>query len=95
MNVLRSIRRGSAVAFTCGWISSIVVAATAALAESAETTNKALAVEMLCLAAAVTATLVYVIATLTAHIDDTQWAVGYSDKFRHAGSTEPNDHGKG
>lgn len=81
MNVLRSIRRGSALIFCCGWPASIVTAIAAVIAEDSGVRQRAMATEMVCLAAAVTATLIYVVASLTAHIDDTQWAIGYSAKF--------------
>lgn len=91
MDVLRAIRKGSAVVFTCAWLATAGAAVAGALAPTGRHAAHALVAEVLFGAVAITATLTYIVAALAGHIDDTQWAIGYSGKFLPASSRQPAD----
>ena len=88
MDVLRSIRKGSAVVFTSCWLATIATAVTGATVANSGQLGRVLVAEIFFAAVAATATLVYVVATLTTHIDDTQWSVGYADRIIRQTCTE-------
>jgi hypothetical protein len=81
MNVLGAIRKTSAIALGCSWLATIITALGAAMAPAEEHVGGTLAVEILFGSLAATATLVYVVAALTTHIDDTQWSIGYAERI--------------
>jgi hypothetical protein len=81
MNILGTIRKASAVVSSCGWLATIITALGAAMAPAEEHVGGTLAVEILFGSVAATATLVYVVAALTTHIDDTQWSIGYAERI--------------
>lgn len=81
MNVLRAIRRVSALISTAGWLATIAATLGSLLGSGGKQAGRTLAAEIFFGAIAATSTLVYVIALMTDHFDDTQWSVGYTERL--------------
>lgn len=95
MNVLRAIRRCSAAMACATWLATVSTAVSGVFAPTAKHARLAITGEILFGSVAMTATVVYVIALMTDHFDDTQWNVGYTERLiqrpRPEGPQPPGD----